>query len=102
MPDDPRYSDLSAVYINCALKRSPESSHTQGLGDRSIAIMEENGVVVETVRAIDHYIATGVWPDMTSKWPSYPRHPRARRPFPWMPSAWVPPGVVGEPTCALG
>jgi multimeric flavodoxin WrbA len=59
------FSDLSAVYINCTLKRSPESSHTQGLADRSIAIMERNGVAVEVVRAVDHEIATGVWPDMT-------------------------------------
>ena len=38
------FSDLRAVYINCTLKRSPEKSHTQALGDRSIAIMERNGV----------------------------------------------------------
>jgi len=59
------YSDLRAVYINCTLKRSPDVSHTQGLADRSIAIMESNGVSVEQYRAIDHEIATGVWPDMT-------------------------------------
>src|SRR6185503_14619793 len=59
------YSDLRAVYINCTLKRSPDVSHTQGLADRSIAIMESNGVSVEQFRAIDHEIATGVWPDMT-------------------------------------
>jgi multimeric flavodoxin WrbA len=53
------------VYVNCTLKRSPELSHTQGLADRSIAIMERNGVSVETVRAVDHDIATGVYPDMT-------------------------------------
>ena len=70
------FSDLSAIYINCTLKRSPELSHTQGLGDRSIAIMERNGVKVEQVRAIDHDIATGVWPDMTEhgwerdEWPA--------------------------------
>ena len=34
------FSDLRAVYINCTLKRSPDVSHTQGLADRSIAIME--------------------------------------------------------------
>ncbi len=38
------FSDLSALYINCTLKRSPEASNTQGLADRSIAIMERNGV----------------------------------------------------------
>ncbi len=59
------FSDLRAVYINCTLKRSPERSHTQGLADRSIAIMERNGVRVENVRAVDQAIATGVWPDMT-------------------------------------
>src|SRR2546429_7156761 len=62
MPD---YSDLSALYINCTLKRSPEVSHTQGLADRSIAIMERNGVEVDVVRAVDYKIATGVYPDMT-------------------------------------
>ena len=59
------YSDLRAVFINCTLKRSPAVSHTQGLADLSIAIMERNGVEVDVVRAIDHDIATGVWPDMT-------------------------------------
>ena len=58
------FSDLRAIYINCTLKRA-ESSHTQGLADRSIAIMERNGVAVEVIRAVDHDIATGVWPDMT-------------------------------------
>ena len=59
------YSDLSAVYINCTLKRSPEPSNTQALADRSIRIVEENGVAVEVIRAVDHDIATGVYPDMT-------------------------------------
>jgi multimeric flavodoxin WrbA len=59
------FSDLSAIFINCTLKRSPERSHTQGLADLSIAIMERVGVSVDRVRAIDHEIATGVYPDMT-------------------------------------
>jgi multimeric flavodoxin WrbA len=78
MRDDARmdYSDLRAVYINCTLKRSPERSNTQGLADKSIAIMEENGVAVEQFRAVDHAIATGVYPDMTEhgwerdEWPA--------------------------------
>jgi multimeric flavodoxin WrbA len=56
---------LKALYINCTLKRSPERSHTQGLIDRSSHIMARNGVTVEVIRAVDHDIATGVWPDMT-------------------------------------
>jgi multimeric flavodoxin WrbA len=59
------YSDLRALFINCTLKRSPERSHTQGLMDLSEEIMRRNGVEVENIRAIDHDIATGVWPDMT-------------------------------------
>src|ERR1022692_4670653 len=59
------FSDLRALYINCTLKRSPEVSNTQGLADRSIAIMERNGVAVEVIRAVDREIATGVYPDMT-------------------------------------
>src|SRR4051794_22322713 len=58
------FSDMRAVYVNCTLKRSPETSNTQGLAARSIAIMERNGVTVEQFRAIDLDIATGVYPDM--------------------------------------
>jgi multimeric flavodoxin WrbA len=59
------YGDLRALFINCTLKRSPEVSNTQGLADQSIAIMRRLGVAVEVIRAIDHEIATGVYPDMT-------------------------------------
>ena len=66
MPDiEHDFSDLRAVYINCTLTKSPDPSHTQLLMDRSIAIMETNGVAVESIRAVDHDIASGVWPDMT-------------------------------------
>src|SRR6266704_3042650 len=60
-----RFGNLSALYINCTLKRSPERSHTQGLIQLSADILEKQGVHVEHIRAIDHDIATGVWPDMT-------------------------------------
>ena len=59
------YSDLKALFVNCTLKRSPEVSNTQGLMDISMEIMRRNGVAVECIRAVDHEIATGVWPDMT-------------------------------------
>ncbi len=65
--DAPRYDGLRALFINCTLKRSPELSHTQGLIDRSAAIMADRGVTVDQFRAIDHDIATGVYPDMTEK-----------------------------------
>jgi len=59
------FSDLSALFVNCTLKRSPERSHTEGLAERSIGIMRRLGVTAETVRAVDHDIAPGVYPDMT-------------------------------------
>ena len=66
-----RFDGLNALYINCTLKRSPERSHTQGLIDRSRSIMEHHGVAVEELRAVDHDIATGTWPDMTTHgWPT--------------------------------
>lgn len=71
-----RYDDLRAVVFNCTLKRSPELSNTQGLVDRSTAIMRQQGVGVDIVRAIDHDVASGVWPDMTEhgwrsdEWPA--------------------------------
>jgi multimeric flavodoxin WrbA len=59
------FSDVRAMFINCTLKRSPELSHTEGIVDASAAIMMKHGVQVEVLRAVDHDIATGVYPDMT-------------------------------------
>jgi multimeric flavodoxin WrbA len=59
------FSDLSALFLNCTLKKSPELSHTQGLIDISGAIMEANGMSIEVLRPVDHVLANGVWPDMT-------------------------------------
>jgi hypothetical protein len=59
MIDRPDFTGLRAMYINCTLKRSPDRSHTQGVIDRSVAIMETSGVSVDQIRAVDHDIATG-------------------------------------------
>mgnify|MGYP001818588113 CR=1 FL=1 len=61
------FSDLSALFLNCTLKRSPERSHTDGLVRISRAILERNGVNVEVMRPVDHDIACGVYPDMTER-----------------------------------
>ena len=53
------YSDLTALFINCTLTRSPAPSHTQALMDRSMALMRGAGVGVEVVRAVDLDIAPG-------------------------------------------
>lgn len=87
MPDDTTigsppadYSDLSAMFVNCTLTRSPGDSHTQLLVDASRHIMDAQGVRTEVIRAVDHDIATGVYPDMRElgwehdEWPEiYPR-----------------------------
>jgi len=59
-----QYDDLKAVFVNCTLKKSPELSHTQGLMERSIALMRTQGVSVDTIRLADHPVAFGVYPDM--------------------------------------
>ncbi len=35
----PDFTGLRAMYVNCTLTRSPGRSHTQGVIDRSVAIM---------------------------------------------------------------
>lgn len=76
MAEDTRdYADLTALFFNCTLKRSPEQSHTDGLVEASRKIMEKQGVRATVVRSIDRDIATGVYPDMrekgwaTDEWP---------------------------------
>ena len=61
----PDFSGLHAVFINATLKRSPEISNTEGLIDASARLMCDNGVEVDVIRAVDHDIASGVYPDMT-------------------------------------
>ena len=69
------FTDLRALFVNCTLKPSPALSHTQGLIDVSVAIMEANGVAVDQFRAVDHDLAPGVYPDMrehgagSDEWP---------------------------------
>lgn len=70
------FSGLRALFINCTLKPSPATSHTRGLIDTSAAIMTKQGVDVEVLRAVDHDVAYGVYPDMTEhgwerdEWPA--------------------------------
>ena len=70
------FSDLTALYVNCTLTRSPEPSHTQELIDKSTTIMEGEGVTVNGFRSVDRDIATGIQPDMTEagwdtdEWPA--------------------------------
>ncbi|MEQ8318119.1 MAG: NAD(P)H-dependent oxidoreductase [Phycisphaerales bacterium] len=70
------YDDLRAVFVNCTLKKSPSTSHTQGLMDKSIRLMQKACVSVESIRLVDHEVPPGVQPDMTKdgydadEWPA--------------------------------
>ena len=73
------YSDLKALFFNGTLKRSPQTSNTEGLINVSRLIMEKQGVSTRIIRTVDHDIASGVYPDMTEygwstdEWPElYP------------------------------
>ena len=52
--------DLTAVLLNCTLKRSPEVSNTQALMDRVIEMLRAQGVACESIRVVDHTIPFGV------------------------------------------
>ena len=80
---DHDFSQLRALFFNCTLTRSPGISNTQGLIDASVSIMKKHNVEVEVIRAIDHDIATGIYPDMTEhgwesdEWPAIHEKVRA-------------------------
>ena len=59
------FSDLSALFLNCTLKKTPEMSHTEGLIQMSMGIMEKSGLKVDSLRPVDYNVANGVYPDMT-------------------------------------
>ena len=69
------FTNLTALFLNCTLKRTPELSHTEGLINISKAIMQKNGMKVDVLRPVDYEIAYGVYPDMTEhgwaadRWP---------------------------------
>lgn len=61
----PDFSGIKAVFFNGTLKKSPEMSHTDGLLQASVDLMQSLGASAEVIRTIDHDIATGIMPDMT-------------------------------------
>lgn len=69
------FTGLRAIFFNGTLKRSPETSNTDGLLQASVRLMQRLGATAEVIRTIDHDIATGVQPNMrehgwkTDEWP---------------------------------
>jgi multimeric flavodoxin WrbA len=54
---------LSALGLNCTLKKSPEQSHTEALMNRVLDLMAEHGVETEILRPVDYAIKFGVSSD---------------------------------------
>ncbi len=73
---NPEFENLSAIFINCTLKLSPEKSHTDSLMGISKAIMAKEKVKTDEIRLIDHQVPNGIYPDMTEhgwkvdEWPA--------------------------------
>ena len=92
------YGDLRALFINCTLKRSPDREQYRRPDHPQPAIMEKQGVRTEVIRAVDHDIATGVYPDMTEHgWASR----RVAGVVPsrcWRPTSWCWPARSGWAT----
>ncbi len=58
------FSGLSAVILNCTLKRPDTESHTGKLLSVPAEMMRRNGVAVEEIRPATMPIAFGVQPDI--------------------------------------
>src|ERR671918_3173728 len=54
---------ISALGLNCTLKKSPETSHTEALMSRVMDLLGEHGVETEIIRPVDYAIAFGVTSD---------------------------------------
>ncbi len=73
------FSDITAVFINCSIKKDGEQSKTRLLMNKAARIMEAEGVNVEYIHALDHAIAFGMvkdgaetgqaddWPELQKK-----------------------------------
>jgi multimeric flavodoxin WrbA len=68
------FSDITALFINCSIKKDKTQSHTQLLIDKAAAIMQGQGVKVDQIYALDYDIAFGMIKDgkddgQKDKWP---------------------------------
>ena len=56
-------TDLSALILNCTLKKSPTISNTEVLIEKAAKLYETLGVKTEIVRVVDHNVHFGVSSD---------------------------------------
>jgi multimeric flavodoxin WrbA len=75
MTTDKDFSDISALFINCSIKKDKANSHTQLLINKAVDVMQKEGVKVEQIYALDHHIAFGMIKDgkgegLKDEWPA--------------------------------
>ena len=63
MENNKQFAGLTALFINCSIKKSSKDSHTQLLMNRAAGIMEAEGVEVTHVYPLDNDIAFGMVKD---------------------------------------
>ncbi len=63
---------LHALFLNCTLKPSPETSNTRALIDKVAGLLSELDVTSETVRVADYHVAFGISSDEGEgdEWPT--------------------------------
>lgn len=67
MGKKPDFSNLKALFVNCTLKDSSRTSHTEGLMKISMDIMKSEDVAVDYLRFVDYHIPVGLVADMTEQ-----------------------------------
>lgn len=55
--------ELKAIFLNCTLKKSPETSNTEALIQKAINLFKPLGVNSKIIRIADHKVAFGVTSD---------------------------------------
>ncbi|MEX0668817.1 MAG: hypothetical protein WD061_03715 [Candidatus Saccharimonadales bacterium] len=58
-----KFNDLKVLFINCSIKENKTESHTQTLIEKASDVMEQQGVMIEHVYALDYAIAFGMVKD---------------------------------------
>ncbi len=54
---------LKAIFLNCTLKKFPETSNTEALIDKASELFSALGVTTKSIRIADHQVAFGVTSD---------------------------------------
>jgi len=67
--------EITALALNCTLKRSPKTSNTQALLDKAARLFAMHGIHMETIRVADHDVRFGISADEGGgdEWPEIAR-----------------------------